>query len=104
MMDIRRQTQSPRIRSANWKLFLSNKSVHPYSVRLRTDVGALAGQKEWSRRQIGTKNSSKMELGPWDALLRLKFLGLALPEGYVAEAAKRLSSQGYDVFAQMPKA
>ena len=31
-------------------------------------------------------------------------VGLALPEGYVAEAAKRLSSQGYDVFAQMPKA
>jgi hypothetical protein len=45
-----------------------------------------------------------MELGPWDALLRLKFFGLALPEGYVAEAAKRLLSQGYDVFAQMPKA
>ncbi len=28
---------------------------------------------------------------------------LALPEGYVAEAAKRLSTQGYDVFAQITK-
>jgi hypothetical protein len=26
-------------------------------------------------------------------------VGLALPEGYVAEAAKRLSTQGCDVFA-----
>jgi uncharacterized peroxidase-related enzyme len=31
-------------------------------------------------------------------------VGLALPEGYVAEAAKRLSTQGYDVFAQIAKA
>jgi hypothetical protein len=31
-------------------------------------------------------------------------VGLALPEGYVAEAAKRLSTQGYDVFAQLAKA
>ena len=31
-------------------------------------------------------------------------VGLALPEGYAAEAAKRLSIQGYDVFAQMAKA
>jgi hypothetical protein len=31
-------------------------------------------------------------------------VGLALPEGYVVEAAKRLSTQGYDVFAQMAKA
>ena len=30
-------------------------------------------------------------------------VGLALPEGYVAEAA-RLSTQGYDVFAQIAKA
>jgi hypothetical protein len=30
-------------------------------------------------------------------------VGLALPEGYVAEAAKRLSTQGYDVFAQIAK-
>ena len=29
---------------------------------------------------------------------------LALPEGYVAEAAQRLSTQGYDVFAQLAKA
>lgn len=28
-------------------------------------------------------------------------VGLALPEDYVAEAAKRLSTNGYDVFAQM---
>ncbi len=28
-------------------------------------------------------------------------VGLALPENYVAEAAKRLSTSGYDVFAQM---
>ena len=27
----------------------------------------------------------------------------ALPEGYVAEAAKRLSTLGYDVFAQIAK-
>ena len=27
-------------------------------------------------------------------------VGLALPEGYPAEAGKRLSTQGYDVFAQ----
>ena len=27
-------------------------------------------------------------------------VGLALPEGYPAEAAKRLSTQGYDIFAQ----
>jgi len=31
-------------------------------------------------------------------------VGLALPEGYVVEAAKRLSTQGYDVFAQITKA
>ena len=31
-------------------------------------------------------------------------VGLALPEGYVAEAAQRLSTQGYDVFAQLAKA
>jgi uncharacterized peroxidase-related enzyme len=31
-------------------------------------------------------------------------VGLALPEGYVAEAAKRLSTQGYDVFAKIAKA
>ena len=31
-------------------------------------------------------------------------VGLAPPEGYVAEAAKRLSTQGYDVFAQLAKA
>ena len=31
-------------------------------------------------------------------------VGLALPEGYVAEAAKRLSTQGYNVFAQIAKA
>jgi hypothetical protein len=30
--------------------------------------------------------------------------GLTLPDGYVAEAAKRLSTQGYDVFAQLAKA
>jgi hypothetical protein len=30
-------------------------------------------------------------------------VGLALPEGYVAEAAKRLSTLGYDVFAQIAK-
>lgn len=28
-------------------------------------------------------------------------VGLELPEGYVPEAAKRLSAKGYDVFAQM---
>jgi hypothetical protein len=28
-------------------------------------------------------------------------VGLALPDGYVAEAAKRLSTKGYDVFGQM---
>jgi alkylhydroperoxidase family enzyme len=28
-------------------------------------------------------------------------VGLDLPEGYVPEAAKRLSTQGYDVFARM---
>ena len=31
-------------------------------------------------------------------------VGLALPEGYAAEAGKRLSTSGYDVFAQMAKA
>jgi uncharacterized peroxidase-related enzyme len=31
-------------------------------------------------------------------------VGLALPEGYVAEAAQRLSTRGYDVFARMAKA
>jgi uncharacterized peroxidase-related enzyme len=31
-------------------------------------------------------------------------VGLALPEGYEAEAAKRLSTKGYDVFAQMANA
>ena len=31
-------------------------------------------------------------------------VGLTLPEGYVAEAAKRLSTQGYDVFAQLTRA
>ena len=31
-------------------------------------------------------------------------VGLTLPEGYVAEAAKRLSTQGYDVFAQLAQA
>ena len=31
-------------------------------------------------------------------------VGLALPEGYPAEAGKRLSTTGYDVFAQMAKA
>jgi uncharacterized peroxidase-related enzyme len=30
-------------------------------------------------------------------------VGLALPEGYIAEAAKRLSTLGYDVFAQIAK-
>jgi uncharacterized peroxidase-related enzyme len=30
-------------------------------------------------------------------------VGLALPEGYPAEAGKRLSTTGYDVFAQMAK-
>ena len=30
-------------------------------------------------------------------------VGLALPAGYEAEAGKRLSTQGYDVFAQMAK-
>src|ERR1700723_745036 len=30
-------------------------------------------------------------------------VGLALPEGYEAEAGERLSTQGYDVFAQMAK-
>jgi hypothetical protein len=30
-------------------------------------------------------------------------VGLALPEGYVTEAAKRLSTLGYDVFAQIAK-
>jgi uncharacterized peroxidase-related enzyme len=30
-------------------------------------------------------------------------IGLELPEGYVPEAAKRLSSKGYDMFAQMAK-
>jgi uncharacterized peroxidase-related enzyme len=30
-------------------------------------------------------------------------VGLALPDGYVGEAAKRLSTTGYDVFAQMGK-
>jgi uncharacterized peroxidase-related enzyme len=30
-------------------------------------------------------------------------VGLALPEGYPAEAGQRLSTQGYDVFAQMAK-
>ncbi|MBV8107600.1 MAG: hypothetical protein JO223_23865, partial [Hyphomicrobiales bacterium] len=28
-------------------------------------------------------------------------VGLALTDGYVSEAAKRLSTKGYDVFAQM---
>ena len=28
-------------------------------------------------------------------------VGLALSDGYVAEAAKRLSTKGYDMFAQM---
>jgi hypothetical protein len=31
-------------------------------------------------------------------------VGLALPDGYVAEAAKRLSTQGYDEFAQLVQA
>jgi uncharacterized peroxidase-related enzyme len=31
-------------------------------------------------------------------------VGLALPDGYVTEAAKRLSTKGYDVFAQMTQA
>jgi uncharacterized peroxidase-related enzyme len=31
-------------------------------------------------------------------------VGLALPEGYQAEAGKRLSTVGYDVFAQLAKA
>ena len=31
-------------------------------------------------------------------------VGLTLPDGYVPEAAKRLSTKGYDVFAQMAKA
>jgi hypothetical protein len=31
-------------------------------------------------------------------------VGLALPEGHVAEAAQRLSTQGYGVFAQLAKA
>jgi hypothetical protein len=30
-------------------------------------------------------------------------VGLALPEDYVVEAANRLSTKGYDVFAQMAK-
>jgi uncharacterized peroxidase-related enzyme len=30
-------------------------------------------------------------------------VGLALPEGYVAEAAKRLSIKGYDVFAELTR-
>jgi uncharacterized peroxidase-related enzyme len=30
-------------------------------------------------------------------------VGLSLPEGYPAEAGKRLATQGYDVFAQMAK-
>jgi hypothetical protein len=28
-------------------------------------------------------------------------VGLDLPDGYIPEAAKRLSTKGYDVFAQM---
>jgi hypothetical protein len=31
-------------------------------------------------------------------------VALALPDGYVSEAAKRLSTKGYDVFSQMPQA
>jgi len=31
-------------------------------------------------------------------------VGLALPEGYAAEAGKRLSTSGYDVFAQIARA
>ena len=31
-------------------------------------------------------------------------VGLTVPEGYVAEAAKRLSTRGYDVFAQIARA
>ncbi len=31
-------------------------------------------------------------------------VGLALPDGYAPEAAKRLSTKGYDVFAQMAQA
>jgi uncharacterized peroxidase-related enzyme len=31
-------------------------------------------------------------------------VGLAMPDGYVNEAAKRLSTKGYDVFAQMAQA
>jgi uncharacterized peroxidase-related enzyme len=30
-------------------------------------------------------------------------VGLALPEGYAAEAAQRLSAKGYDMFAQMTR-
>jgi hypothetical protein len=30
-------------------------------------------------------------------------VGLSLPEGYPAEAGKRLATQGYSVFAQMAK-
>jgi hypothetical protein len=28
-------------------------------------------------------------------------VGLDLPDGYIPEAAKRLSTKGYDIFAQM---
>ena len=30
-------------------------------------------------------------------------VGLALPDGYPLEAAKRLSTKGYDMFAQMAR-
>jgi hypothetical protein len=50
-------------------------------VEQATDIGALAGQKNGpdDRENIGTKNSSKMELGPWDALFRVKFCRRAGP-------------------------
>jgi uncharacterized protein YciW len=49
--------------------------------------------------------SAALVMAPFNFYNRLvDGVGLALPDGYVVEAAKRLSTQGYDVFAQLAKA
>jgi hypothetical protein len=49
--------------------------------------------------------SAALVMAPFNFYNRLvDGVGLALPDGYVVEAAKWLSTQGYDVFAQLAKA
>ena len=80
---------------------------------LRQETHIEPGPYDRSRRGCGLRSGMGNEALYSTVLVTALFnfynrlvdgVGLALPEGYVAEAAKRLSTQGYDVFAQIAKA